>query len=228
MIKVMIIEDDPMVSFINTKYLGNISGVFTAASFDNGKDALAYLAGHRIDLIILDMYLPDMTGLEILKTLRAKGDMTEVIMVTADNSLDDIQTALSYGVLDYLIKPFEYDRFCQAVDKYFTKHGHDAKTDSLSQEDIDRMMSGNTAPSAPEPGQNTEKGIQRSTLDSLLSCLESFGGEAVSCGMIAEKSGLSKVTVRRYMNYLIDNDRAESLIDYQTGGRPRITYRLLG
>ena len=72
-----------------------------------------------------------------------------------------------------------------------------------------------------------DKGIQQATLNTLLECLRGNKGEPVSCDVLSEQSGLSKVTVRRYMNHLIENDKAESIIDYQTGGRPRITYRIL-
>ena len=121
MIKAIIVEDDPMVSFINKNYLGKMPGVFNAGAFSTAGDALAFLEKNDIDLIILDMYLPDMTGIDMLRKLRSAGDNTEVIMVTAANSLAEISSALSLGVLDYLVKPFEHDRFSQAIAKYFAK-----------------------------------------------------------------------------------------------------------
>lgn len=227
MIKAIIVEDDPMVSFINKNFLGRMPGVLNAGAFDNAGDALAFLEKNDIDLIILDMYLPDMTGLDMLRKLRSAGDSTEVIMVTAANSFAEINSALSLGVLDYLVKPFEYDRFCLAISKYLTKHEKDAATETLSQEEIDRMLSAGEAPSPSEPVvKQPEKGIQNATLESLLTHIPGKDEDPVSCEVLSEKAGLSKVTIRRYMNYLIENDRAESIVDYQTGGRPKITYRL--
>ncbi len=229
MIKAIIVEDDPMVSFINTNYLGKLPGVINAGVFANAADALAFLEKKKIDLIILDMYLPDMSGLDLLRKLRSRGDDTEVIMVTAANSLTVINSALSLGVLDYLVKPFEFDRFAQAISKYLAKHEKDAQTETLSQEEIDRLLGAAEAGPSLEPVQKPqEKGIQSATLEGLLEHIPGAGEEPVSCELLSEKAGLSKVTIRRYMNYLIENDRAESIVDYQTGGRPRITYRLKG
>lgn len=225
MIKVVIIEDDPMVSFIHNQYLEKMPDILITASFTNAKEAWNYLQKYKIDLIILDVYMPGMTGIELLQKMRAAGDQTDVIMVTADNSLSDIKTALSLGVLDYLVKPFEFGRFSAAINKYYNKNELGGGDENLTQEDIDRMFVGDNRASAGN--KQMDKGIQQATLNTLLECLQGNKGEPVSCDVLSEQSGLSKVTVRRYMNHLIENDKAESIIDYQTGGRPRITYRIL-
>ena len=225
MIKIVIIEDDPMVSFIHTQYLEKMPDIIITAVFNNAKEALGYLQKYKTDLVILDVYMPGMTGFELLQQLRAENNQVDVIMVTADNSLDDIKMAMSLGVLDYLVKPFEYERFYSAIKKFNNKHELGDAQKTLSQEEIDRLMAG--GPSQGYEKKQLEKGIQQMTLDTLLECLHESGEDTVSCETLSEKSMLSKVTVRRYMNYLIENDKAESIIDYQTGGRPRITYRLI-
>lgn len=225
-IKTIIIEDDPMVSFIHSQYLGRIDDILIIAKFANAAEAWDYLKKYSVDLIILDVYMPEMTGLELLHKLRTEGIQTDVIMVTADSALPDIKVAMNLGVLDYLVKPFEYERLCSAIEKFRIKHQTDFPENNLSQDEIDRLLNG-TAVTEERRGNASEKGIQKSTLDTLLECLGRNNEEAVSCDTLSEQSSLSKVTVRRYMNYLIENDKAESVIDYQTGGRPRIRYRIL-
>lgn len=228
MLNIIIVEDDPMVMEINRQYANRIKGVKVLACLRDGRDALNYLGANKADLILMDLYMPEMTGLELLRKLRTAGDQTDVIMVTADNALKDIKEAMSLGILDYLIKPFEFARFKQAVERCLAKHVLTGKekdgTETLTQEDIDLILQGDTG----EPSRDEviyDKGIQSSTLDKLISCLEESPGEDADCEYLASASGLSKVTVRRYMNYLIENDKAESVIDYKTGGRPAIRYR---
>lgn len=226
MIRTIIVEDDPMVSFIHNQYLEKNPNVRVIACFNNAKDAWSYICKYSIDLIILDVYMPEMTGLSLLQKMRANEDRTEVIMVTADNSLADIQAAMSLGVLDYLVKPFEPDRLNYAIQKYISKHNISSAEATLTQEEIDVMLSPDN-PALHHGGQQMDKGIQQTTLKMLMDCLKRHSGERVSCDVLADQSGLSKVTVRRYMNHLIQEDKVKSIIDYQTGGRPRITYQLL-
>ena len=110
MTKAMIIEDDPMVAAINKQYLEKSKDMNVVATFQNGRDALDFLQQKQIDLIILDLFLPEMTGLEFLHRIREQNWNVEVIMVTAANNINSIQEAMHLGILDYLVKPFEIGR----------------------------------------------------------------------------------------------------------------------
>ena len=170
-----------------------------------------------------------MTGVELLRELRSRGNSSDVIMVTADNSVKSIREAMSLGITDYLIKPFEFERFRNAVEKCIAKRsltsGNYSKEASLSQEEIDRLIQGDASHKTKKPTA-LDKGIQASTLEALIQCLAYAKEDSMDCEELAKASRLSKVTVRRYMNYLIENDQAESITDYCTGGRPAIRYRL--
>ena len=229
MLLVVIVEDDPMVMEINRQYMERIPGVRVVACCRNGNEALRFLSNHSVDLLIVDMFMPQMTGIDLLRELRSRGNESDVIMVTADNSVKSIKEAMSLGITDYLIKPFEFERFRAAVQKCvakreLTSEGNSSET-SLCQEEIDRLMQGDVLikPKAPTV---LDKGIQASTLEALIQCLSFAKEDSMDCEELAKASGLSKVTVRRYMNYLIENDQAESITDYQTGGRPAIRYRI--
>lgn len=117
MIKTVIVEDDLMVASINSKFAKRNPNIQIVTTFHNGKDALDYLKKSDADLVLLDLYMPDCTGLELLSELRSIGSEIDVIMITAANDAEHINEALQLGIVDYLIKPFQYERFAQALDK---------------------------------------------------------------------------------------------------------------
>lgn len=229
MILAVIVEDDPMVMEINHQYMKKIPEVRVVACCRNGSAALEYLTSHKVDLILMDMYMPEMTGLEVLRKLRTAGNHADVIMVTADNSAKDITDAMSLGIIDYLIKPFEFERFRTAIQKCVARKalsGASKGSETLSQEDIDKLLHSTDNPSYNKTSTIFDKGIQANKLEVLIQCLSHAPDDSMLCETLAAASGLSKVTVRRYMNYLIENDQVESITDYRTGGRPAVRYRI--
>lgn len=224
MAKVIIVEDDPMVADINKKYLEKMLDIQVEATFRNAKDALIYLQNSKVDLILLDCYMPNMSGLELLYVLRNKKIDVDVIMVTAANDIENIQTAITLGILDYLVKPFEYERFESAIKKFLTKRKMLERNKEFSQEVIDRLLILQEAVPSRFP-KIYEKGIQEATLSLLYESIKKIYPNTATCGELSEIAHVSKVTVRRYMNYLVENNQAESVIDYETGGRPSIQYK---
>lgn len=222
MIRVIIVEDDPMVASINKKYLEKMADVAVVGVFRSAKSAAAFLKKASADLILLDYYMPEMSGLDFLHQLRKEKNEIDVIMVTAANDLASIQSAITLGILDYLVKPFEYERFEAAIRKFQAKHKMLSKNREFSQAEIDDLIHLQETSAAQKV---YEKGIQEATLKTLTDCIKSIYPGTATCGELAEQSHLSKVTVRRYMNYMVENNHAESIIDYETGGRPSVQYK---
>lgn len=225
MIKTVIVEDDLMVASINRQFAMKTPGLTIAAEFHNGKEALDYIRAAGADLILLDMYMPGFSGLELLTNLRAEKIDSEVIMITAANDTAHIKTALTLGVVDYLIKPFKYERFAEAIERFLLKRKVMQNNMPFTQNDIDDLMNLRRTTAHSEQ-EELQKGIQKATLETVRCCLKKHSETFLASESIAEETGLSKVTARRYLNYMTDTGEAESLIDYGTGGRPSITYRL--
>lgn len=224
MIRAMIVEDDPMVAEINKRYLKKDSRILSVEVCNNGKSALTYLENHTVDLILLDIYMPQLNGFELLKLLREQAVNTDIILVTAANNQEDLERAIRFGVLDYLIKPFEYERFRLAIDRFFLKHDMlNGSTNKLSQQDTDQLF---FSPVSNTANQSLEKGIQPSTLQLIQSFLQEHKGETYSGGEIARQIGLSRVTVQKYLNYMQKSGQLHSEIDYKTEGRPRTCYSI--
>lgn len=225
MIKTVIVEDDLMVASINSQFAKRNPNIQIVATFHNGKDALDYLKKSDADLVLLDLYMPDCTGLELLSELRSIGSEIDVIMITAANNAEHINEALQLGIVDYLIKPFQYERFAQALDKYLVRKKAFESGVSFTQEEIDRLVNAST-PSASTKKTELQKGVQQKTLDKIRVCLSAHPGNYLPCEQIASETGLSRVTIRRYMNFLIEGNEVTSMIDYSTGGRPSILYQI--
>lgn len=224
MLKTVIVEDDRMVAAINAQFAEKTPGVQVVATFHNGRDALAFLEQTSVDLLLLDLYMPEMSGVELLTELRRKGCNADAIFITAANDAPHIQDALRLGAVDYLIKPFRYERFEEALDKVVVRRKVIESGLEFTQADIDEMIRARR----PNPESRTaelEKGIQRQTLDHIRADLRKNAGTYRTAEQIAADTGLSKVTVRRYLNYLIGTSEAESQVDYSAGGRPRVEYR---
>lgn len=219
MYQTVIVEDDPTISLLHRTFLARDNRFALAHAFSNGHEALEWLLHHTADLIILDVYMPRMTGLELLRTLRMEGIGIDVIMVTAANDSKTVDALLKLGVTDYLVKPFAASRFQQALDT-FCQHREAVSHDNVSQQELDALF-----PSAA-PAVSIPKGLQTRTLDRIRACLRQIPQAGATCETIADCSGFSTVTVRRYLTYLVSQGEAVTQVNYDTGGCPCMLYRL--
>lgn len=221
MFNAIIVEDDPMISTLNRRFVEKDGRFHVAAEFVSGKTALRWLLTHSVDLVLLDVYMPVLPGTELLREMRARGIEADAIMVTAAHDTQTLNELLKLGIVDYLVKPFTQLRFQQALDTFCRNRAALAGSEPVSQLEIDRLL--HTKPVEA----NLPKGLQVTTMEKIQSVLRETDGET-TCEALASEAGLSAVTVRRYLTYLLENGEAESRINYDTGGRPSVSYRLLG
>ena len=218
--KVLIVDDDPMVAMINEQYVCKNKQFKVVGSCRNGQDALNFLEKNPADLVIMDVYMPDMDGLETLKNIRQKKIQTEVIMVTAANDVSTLEDTMHLGVIDFLIKPFAYERFQIALEKFISNRNAFRDSPVLNQSSVDSIITNAKKVSSKE----YPKGIQEKTLGLIRDYFEKNSGW-LSGEIIAENVGLSSVTIRRYMNFLVGSGEVEESINYETGGRPSMLYK---
>ena len=227
--QVIIIEDDPMVAAIDRQYVETDSRLFVSHVLKSGGEALILLENCRPDLIILDYYTPSLDGLEFVDRLHAMGQYPAIIMVTSANDREIVQGLLSRGVLDYLVKPFAFARFRQAMDKFVQMRellSCNQESSLLDQQAIDQLM---RRQEHPEAGPNQmSKGLNPATLKRVRAFLSENRERALTSEEIAEQVHLSRITIRRYVNYMVETGELASSIDYQTGGRPSIRYSYVG
>lgn len=222
MYKVLIVEDDPMVAMINEQYIRRNKNFCVVGKCKDGKSAMDVLAHQEVNLVIMDVFMPYMDGFETLRQIRERKISVEAIMVTAANDRESLEEALHLGIVDYLVKPFTFDRFQVALEKFIAQRNVMKDLGILNQKNIDFIME-----SARKKNEAVyPKGIQERTMQVILEYLK----EKKECQMtgdeIAEHVGLTGVTVRRYMNYLMESGKVMGQMNYETGGRPCMIYSI--
>ncbi len=188
--KILIVEDDPMVALINKRFLENMGFKDILGPVQTEEEIIKVLDKENIDLILLDVYLPKKNGIDILKSLRYKKYLTDVIMITAANSVEEVKRAFAYGVTDYLVKPFEFERFEEAVNKYKQKNNLLNKREALSQQDIDVISK------SLEEKVELPKGLNQKTLDRVMEFLKENQGKVWTLREIAYELKISNVTIK--------------------------------
>jgi response regulator of citrate/malate metabolism len=222
MYKVLIVEDDPMVAMINEQFVSRHKDFVVAHKCNDGKSALEYLDENEVDLIILDVFMPYMDGFETLRQIRKKQISVDVIMVTAANEREQLKEGLHLGVVDYLVKPFTFERFKVALDKFIAQVEALKDLDKVNQKNIDFLID----KSRKRANELYPKGIQEKTLQTIIEHLKENKNKWLTGDEIAEKVGLTGVTVRRYMTHLVEAGMVIADMNYETGGRPCMLYKL--
>ena len=224
MINVLIVEDDPMVAKLNKKYVQSIKGFNVVGETSSKDEVLNYCRNNRIDLIILDIYMPKIDGISILKELRKRFIMIDVIMVTASKEAENIYAALKLGAVDYLIKPFEYERLKKSLENYKSRYKLLRDTKTVKQEDLDEI----TKSFGTHKENELIKGLHEKTLDRIRLFMKNNPMDNFSSEDIANKIALSKVTIRRYLEYLESIGEVTLHVEYGTIGRPSHMYKYMG
>ena len=222
MYKVLIVEDDPMVAMINEQYIKRNKNFEIVGKCNDGMSALDFLENNTVDLLILDVFMPKMDGFETLRQIRNKQITVDAIMVTAANERESLEEALHLGIVDYLVKPFTFDRFQMALEKYIAQNNALKDIETLNQKSIDHIID-----NARKKSEDLyPKGIQEKTIELIMEYLKANKNRWFTGDEIAEKINLTGVTVRRYMNYLAESGRVVGEMNYETGGRPCMRYKV--
>jgi len=219
-IKVLIIEDDLGIAEIHRRNLMKIDGfeaIGIAASKNEAETLLDVLAP---DLLLLDLYLPDGNGLDILRYLRQKEYACDVILITADREVETLQQAMRGGVVDYLLKPVVFSRLQEALDKYLKQKNKLGNIGDLDQSVVDSMIFNVAEGVTPET--RLPKGIDKVTLDKVRALFDNQSH--ITADKAGELIGASRTTARRYLEHLITSGELQADLSYGSVGRPERTY----
>ena len=229
-LRVLVVDDDFMVAKIHCKFVEQVEGFEVVGEARSGADALAAADELNPDLVLLDIYLPDMSGLDVLRALRGKGNQVDVLVVTAARDVDTVQQALRGGVVQYLIKPFTADAMRERLLDFARTHRSVKAVRrvgrEVGQDEVDEIFHGSRKPTSRET--TLPKGLTVQTLDLVAGALRGQAEDAqptLSAAECAEKVGLARVSVRRYLEHLVGAELAEVSLKYGAAGRPERRYR---
>lgn len=214
-LRVVLVEDDRQVARVNRDLIEQNPGVRVVGMAENCAEGDRLVQTLTPDLVLLDVYLPDGTGLELLRRWRARGERTEVVMITAADDLPSVRAAITLGAADYLIKPFDAARLEEALSRHRARRRH--QQDVFTQARLDRYL-------GVAGGGTLPKGIEGHTLERVADLLAA-GGAALSAEDVGGRVGLSRVTAWRYLEYLVQTGKAELDFTYGNPGRPAKLYR---
>ncbi|WP_448627845.1 response regulator [Geodermatophilus sp. URMC 64] len=222
-IGVLIVDDDFMVAKVHAGFVRALDGFEVVGTASTGAQALEEVARLRPDLVLLDVYLPDMTGLEVLRQLRSSQVSTDVIVISAARDVESIRSALHGGVLHYLVKPFDRRTFEERLLDYAALRTDLGVLEEAAQGDVDRMFALSRGGPRPAP---TPKGIAPETLALVREALAAAGTDGLSATEASERTGLARVSARRYLEQLVAQQEADVRQRYGTAGRPERRFTL--
>lgn len=222
--EVFIVEDDIRIAEINRRFVEKIDGFSVCGIALNEEEAKDQISILKPDLVILDIYFPDMNGLDLLRWIRSEFRGIEVIMVTAAKEAETLKNAIEDGIFDYIVKPAIFQRFKETLLKfheYKLSIQQIAASNELNQSVIDSILKREKTESDTS---YLPKGIDRITLDKVISILtcNKIGYTAEDLGQLI---GASRTTARRYLEYLVSEQKVSADISYGGVGRPERIYK---
>ncbi|MFF7052259.1 response regulator [Streptomyces griseorubiginosus] len=216
-IRVLVVEDDPVAADAHVMYVNRVPGFTAVGKAHTGAEARRLLDRTAVDLLLLDLHLPDGHGLQLARQLRAAGHQADVIAVTSARDLTVVREGVSLGVVQYVLKPFTFATLRDRLVRYAEFHA--AAGEASGQDEVDRALA---TLRAPGPAA-LPKGLSAPTLERVTLALRD--AEGLTATGLAEVVGISRITARRYLEHLVDAGRAARSPQYGTVGRPELQYR---
>ncbi|TKH04295.1 response regulator [Peribacillus simplex] len=222
-IRAVIAEDDFRVADIHEKFLKNFDEIEVVGKAVNAKKTLRILEQKSPDLLLLDVYMPDQLGTDLLPDIRQKFPNVDIIMITAATDKEQLEKALHYGVENYLIKPVEMKRFNQVIEEYLKKVHLMKSKQEIDQDFVDLILKKGSSASETSVGQSLPKGVDEITLAKVIEVLEA-SDIGLSAEQVSGQIGASRTTARRYLEYLISVKKCKAEVVYGVVGRPERRY----
>ncbi|WP_020677508.1 response regulator [Geopsychrobacter electrodiphilus] len=222
MIQVLIVEDDVKIAEIHRRFTEKVEGfevVGVANSIDEARDLVEVL---QPALVLLDIYFPNESGIDLLWEIRAKYRNTDLILITAAKEMEPLQEAIRGGAFDYIIKPALFSRFQDTLQRFRQARLRLAAQGSVAQQDVDQLL--NPRSVAPLDRPQLPKGIDAITLDKVKKVFSAPPANGWSADEVGRQVGMSRSSARRYLEYLVDVDWLSADLLYGTVGRPERKY----
>lgn len=227
LIDVLIVEDDARIAQIHSQILRQTQHFNPVGIAETIQMARTMVKVYKPNLIILDNYLPDGTGIDLFREIIAdKSDhKIEVVLITASDEIDTVKTAMKLGCFDYLLKPVSYERLQETLNRYLTLNNAMKAYENLEQRHIDELFN---IQLRDKHQQLLPKGIESITLEKIKRVFSQNIGVKYTVDQISQEIGIGKTTARRYLEYCSANGLLTAENQYGKVGRPERVYVKLG
>ena len=222
MTRVLVVDDDFMVARVHRAFVEAVPGFEVVAVAHTGRAALAAVREHRPQLVLLDIHLPDVNGLQLLPALRREHEDLDVVVISAAREAETVRRALRGGIVHYLLKPFSADDLRSTLLHYQQTYSGLQAARETRQQDVDRVFT-----HARAAGPSTSTRLPKKLSEQTAALVERALREAdpdLSASECAEAVGLARVSVRRYLEHFVDTGRARVSLRYGGVGRPERRY----
>lgn len=224
-VKVLVAEDDPMVCSLHVQTIQQVRGFSVAGTVGDGMELLRFFESSSADLIVMDIFMPRLSGLDALKKLRAEGNVTDVILVSAGKNPQLVSQAKLLGAFDYMIKPYSLKRFRTSLEAYLEHRTKmPADTEEATQDALDTIFEISSATQSPGGSEKLPKGLQPGTLSLVMKELTDDKG--LSAEEICNRLSISRSTAWRYLDHLSRTGAVKIQFEYNGPGRPLKRYIL--
>ena len=233
-VRVLVVDDEPLTAEAHGAYVTRLDGFELVGVLHDGRSALDRLRQPGVDLVLLDLTLPDIHGIQLCRALRAAGSTVDVVAITAVRDVAVVKSAVSLGIVQYLIKPFGFATFAERLTGYLAfRRGLDQGEGQVTQTEVDASLATLRTTASP----SLAKGIAPETLAAVVEALRAASptdvdddqgqprGGALSAGEVAAAVAVSRVTARRYLEHLADAGQVDRVPRYGAPGRPEHEYR---
>lgn len=224
MIRVTMIEDEQEIAHFHSLFLKKVDGFELVSKALTIEEGMQQLKTFKPDLLLLDVYIGDQNGLDILKQVRLEERNIDVILITSANDTYTVQTGYRFGVIDYLVKPFTFARFKEALQRYQAMR-QETQQGSFVQKEIDQLIQ-RTEKASPVEKHSFPKGITEVTAMRILHALAGAGEAWQTAAELEEGTTISHVSLRKYLRFFDEQSFIQKDLVYLTHGRPFNRYRL--
>jgi response regulator of citrate/malate metabolism len=220
-ISTLIVEDDYHVATIHTAYVRKVRGFAVAGHASSAASARAEIRRLAPTLVLLDLYLPDGHGLDLVRETLARKDhhRPDFLVITAARDMASVRAAMQLGAVHYVVKPFSFAQLEERLNAYRDLRGRLERIDEAEQHDVDALYGLLRGP-APLP-----KGQSGPTMTRIRELLQASPND-VSATEIAQQVGISRSTAQRYLAELARQGKIELRLHYGATGRPEHRYRV--
>jgi response regulator of citrate/malate metabolism len=221
---VLVVDDDYRIASVHAAFTERVPGFRVVGQAHTAADALMLTQLLHPDLVLMDVYLPDGDGLQVVRSLLGTPPSPAVIVISAANDIATVQQAVQLGAVHYLVKPFGFAAFADRLTAFKQLHAHITTwPEEASQDDVNRIFDLMRPTQSAEPSR--EVSHLAPTLQAVYNAVAA-SASSLSASDVATIVGISRATAQRHLTQLEQSQTIKLELRYGYTGRPEHLYSI--